>query len=268
MTNPRHRSIATIRLDAFIRLLNLRSICRFNDSILVTEYPKSGGTWLGEMVADMYSLKFPQNRFPHIQGCLYHGHYLQQFHSVKTIVLWRDPRDIVVSWYYHTLTSSVSHTSMQKHAHEALQLEDVTDIKNNLPSFIDYMFTGQRTPKFTWCDFFDSWFNNSDVFHTSYEQLSADSAGELVKLCHFFDSNPNRSMIDSIVAARSFEAVSGRKRGQNDPSSFLRKGVPGDWINCFSDEASGMLQSKIGNRLNQYCEKFIETGKANHNQPA
>jgi len=162
MTQSTQRSLLVIRLEASIRLLYLQTICRFNDSVLVTEFPKSGGTWLGEMVADAFKMPFPQNRFPQLSRCLYHGHHLKRFRSVKTIVLWRDPRDVVVSWYYHTLTSAVGHTSMQNHAHRALRFSDVDDIHTNLPAFIDYMFTVQPTPKFTWCEFYDNWFHEDN----------------------------------------------------------------------------------------------------------
>jgi hypothetical protein len=256
MTQTKQRSIATIRLEALIRLFNLSTISRFNDSVLLTEYPKSGGTWLGEMVADVCAIDFPQNRFPSSTRCLYHGHYLRRFPSVKTIVLWRDPRDIVVSWYYHTLTSTVGHSSMQYHALRHLDFTDVGDIKSNLPAFIEYMFTAQRTPKFTWTEFFDFWFDDTEAFHTSYEQLSHDAGHELTELCRFFGIPTSDDRIRAIVSARSFEAKSGRKRGQGDPSSFMRKGVPGDWVNCFSEDAVNSLQLRIGHRLEKYCNRF------------
>lgn len=42
--------------------------------------------------------------------------------------------------------------------------------------------------------------------------------------------------IDRIIAANSFEKVSGRKRGMEDRQQFLRKGVRGEWEEVFSEE--------------------------------
>jgi len=41
------------------------------------------------------------------------------------------------------------------------------------------------------------------------------------------------SAVEDIVAARTFERLTGRSKGQENTSSHLRKGVPGDWRNHF-----------------------------------
>lgn len=43
------------------------------------------------------------------------------------------------------------------------------------------------------------------------------------------------STIKRIVEKRTFERLTGRKRGQENASNHLRKGVPGDWKNYFED---------------------------------
>ena len=184
------------------------------------------------------------------------GHYLTEFRSVPTIVLWRDPRDIVVSWYYHTLTSNVSHPIVKKHALDHLHIRDLTDIRTNLPDFIDYMFTDQKVPKFTWVDFFNQWHENNNAFHTSYERLSDDPSTELAKICSYLKIDSIESEILKAVTDHSFEAKSGRRQGVSDNSNFMRKGVKGDWQNCFTEEATTRLKSKIDHRLEWYTENF------------
>jgi hypothetical protein len=40
-------------------------------------------------------------------------------------------------------------------------------------------------------------------------------------------------LVTEIVEARTFEKLTGRKKGQEDRNTHLRKGVPGDWVNHF-----------------------------------
>jgi hypothetical protein len=47
-------------------------------------------------------------------------------------------------------------------------------------------------------------------------------------------STLSREMLTEIVESRSFERLTGRRKGQENRGSHLRKGVPGDWVNHFT----------------------------------
>ena len=47
----------------------------------------------------------------------------------------------------------------------------------------------------------------------------------------------------------SFTTTSGRKPGEEDLSSFRRKGIAGDWTNYFSREAGEVFDSFAGDAL-------------------
>jgi hypothetical protein len=52
------------------------------------------------------------------------------------------------------------------------------------------------------------------------------------------------------VEATSFERLSlGRERGEEDPSSFFRKGVAGDWRNTFTEEDRRVFKREAGDSL-------------------
>jgi hypothetical protein len=53
-------------------------------------------------------------------------------------------------------------------------------------------------------------------------------------------------LMERVTAATSFEAMSGRKPGEEHPTSFLRKGVAGDWIGRLEPEALALLQESCG----------------------
>ena len=50
--------------------------------------------------------------------------------------------------------------------------------------------------------------------------------------------------------AASFEKLSkGRTRGQEDPTSFFRKGIAGDWRNVFTEEDKVLFKKEAGDLL-------------------
>jgi hypothetical protein len=52
------------------------------------------------------------------------------------------------------------------------------------------------------------------------------------------------------VESASFERLSrGRQRGEEDPSSFFRKGIAGDWQNVFTEEDKRVFKEEAGDLL-------------------
>jgi len=52
------------------------------------------------------------------------------------------------------------------------------------------------------------------------------------------------------VSSASFEKLSrGRSRGQEDPTSFFRKGVAGEWRNVFTEEDGKIFEEEAGELL-------------------
>lgn len=41
---------------------------------IVNEYPKSGGSWIAQMLGKALDLPFPRNRLPLMTSCIMHGH--------------------------------------------------------------------------------------------------------------------------------------------------------------------------------------------------
>lgn len=53
-------------------------------------------------------------------------------------------------------------------------------------------------------------------------------------------------LVREVVAARSFEKLTGRKKGQENRNTHLRKGVPGDWANHFSEVHVQQFKDRYG----------------------
>jgi hypothetical protein len=86
-----------------------------------------------------------------------------------------------------------------------------------------------------------------------YEDMIADPARETRALFRFLGVEHGDAVVGQVVEATSFEAMTGRKPGEEHPTSFLRKGVAGDWVGKLEapalaaiEEACGELMRKQG----------------------
>jgi len=87
-----------------------------------------------------------------------------------------------------------------------------------------------------------------------YEDLAENPAKGLRPLMVFLGADDRRATVQRCVSAASFRRwTKGRRRGSEDSSSLLRKGVVGDWKSVFTDadrrifnDAAGPLLIELG----------------------
>ena len=220
--------------------------------IVLNEYPKSGGTWIGGMLADALQIQFPRNRFPVLRKSIMHGHYIHPFGMRNVLCVWRDGRDVMVSWYHHCLFENEHENGqlVRKVRNDLGGDYDWKDIERNLPIFLNYSFSRQHSPRFSWSQFVDVWFRRENVIHTRYELFRSDAERELVKTCYNLTGDIiEHDKASEIVERYTFSSMSGRKPGQENKGSFLRKGIVGDWVNNFSQESKELFQYYAGHQL-------------------
>lgn len=245
------RKKTTLRAEGVYRRLFMILYANKKESFLLTEYPKSGGSWLTEMVAQMVAVDFPRNQFPTQRSSAFQGHYVRSYNQKNVIVLWRDPRDIVISYYHHAVIGNVhANPSHVKQVRKNCGILEPMNVKAELVKFIDLMFSGKIAPLgVTWCDFFDRWFGDEYVKHVKYESLLENANNELLALAEYLGRDVSPNDINRIVEEHSFERKSGRTRGEEDQHSFVRKGVSGDWVNYFNEESYAFFLDKVGDRI-------------------
>ena len=249
------QSLIRIRSRAVVRLAML-SVGKPFSRCLINEFPKSGGSWLAKMVAGGLELDFPQNVMPSTFPAIFHGHYMKEFPRVPKLILWRDPRDIMVSWYYHCLFGNERNNLARVEKNRArLGFENVEDIKGNMAPFIDWCFGPDGEPGITWGDFFDRWYGvENNTIHTSYERLRTAPVEEIGRLLHWLGAERTNTELEGLVDKYSFGRQSHRKAGEEEASSFLRKGIVGDWKNVFDETAERRLNSHLGDRIEKIQE--------------
>jgi|TARA_R110002096_G_scaffold272416_4_gene466074 hypothetical protein len=248
------RSNLAIKLDALQRLIMINCLSGFLPIYVVTEYPKSGGTWVGQMVSEILRVPFPRNKRPDFQSCLLHTHLLYMRTIKNVLVVFRDGRDVMVSQYFHMLfENEKSSPILVKKTRGDLSFKDYHDVEHNLPTFIDYIFDKESSSvspyHFTWTQFVNSW-RGKDVATVKYEDMVAEPTYSLRTILRQMGRDgPDESYLDSVAKKYSFENQAMRKPGEENRMSFLRKGRPGDWMEKFNRKSALLFDEYAGSEL-------------------
>ncbi len=250
------RSQFRIHLEAAKRLFMVNALSGVLPLYIVTEYPKSGGTWISQVLSECLGIPFPRNRPPKLESCLMHGHMTFSPLMKNVVVVQRDGRDVMISWYYHMLFQHDRNTQhLVEKTRQRLAFPDFEDIEENLPKFIEYVFESEQRSRspfhFTWSQFVDSW-HDKDVPKVSYEEMIEGPVRAVQNVIGRLGVDEvDAETVATIVDKYSFQAQSQRAPGQEDKSSFLRRGKPGDWKNKFNRRAAEVFDQLAGTQLVQ-----------------
>lgn len=88
-------------------------------------------------------------------------------------------------------------------------------------------------------------------FEIHYESLLENPHPALEHLLAFLGADRDSATIERIVEDNSFEKVSGRSRGQESSSSFLRKGITGEWEGVFTERDREIFREEAGELLSE-----------------
>jgi len=87
-------------------------------------------------------------------------------------------------------------------------------------------------------------------FAIRYESLLRDAAGEMTRLFQWLGCDAGEDTVTQVVQCNAFSVASGGRRpGEADPRSFLRKGIAGDWKNHFDEECNRRYCDVAGEAL-------------------
>lgn len=225
--------------NSLLRAANPFLIRHFSHSlrtIQVVEYPKCGGTWLARILRSYFGVTRETGVTKFVRrNAVFQTHELLNTRFHRSIVIARDPRDVLVSYYFHErYLENKKWISFDAESSDALNLHHYVrrKLENPKASF----------PGFTYEEFVKSWDKATDAVWTSYEALHCDTPSEIKKIIcalgHSYDEDRGQKAIDE----HDFKKITGRNPGENMPNDHKRIGIVGDWKNYFFLETGALVQ--------------------------
>lgn len=149
--------------------------------------------------------------------------------SARAFFVMRDPRDVVVSWYFSA-----------KKAHRLMgDLAEVRERLNEVDPTDGLCYSIKHLAEFGLFEAQRSWAEapaDSDFMIVRYEELTGpDSRSVFTGLLGHCGIDMPADGVDTLLATHGFQQMSGRKPGDEDQNTHYRKGVAGDWRNHFNE---------------------------------
>lgn len=219
----------------------------------VVEYPKCGGSWVRRML-ETYLHASPYHHDRYIsRNTVIQLHRLYSSRLCNPIVLYRDPRDVFVSYYFYERNQALRGTHLAITGHFDFSEQD--SVRAAFGRYLRAKLSAQTDPYFSYREFHESWSHCARKCVVTYEGFHRDAVGELGRAVEFLGFRPDPERIAHAVAYNTFEQVTRRKYGEErgkgveDNSKFQRKGVTGDWVNYFDDESSALIERELGDMM-------------------
>jgi len=229
-------------------------------TIFHVTHQKAGSQWLKAVFKSIDNKRTVESKIhekqffenPILAGGIYPALYCskQRFESVKipknsiVFVVIRDLRDTLISLYF---SMRYSHAVIDEFIQTTRDKLSALDVPSGLELLIDQNYIEPLAQIQT------SWLKSKKLI-MKYEEMIADEIKSFNIIFDYCKFNYPEELLMNAVKKSSFEKRSrGRKIGEEDVMSHLRKGIPGDWKNYFTEKLKTTFKKKYG-------EVLIQTG--------
>ncbi|GIY12021.1 sulfotransferase 1C4 [Caerostris darwini] len=261
---------------------NLESCKNFvfkEDDILVVSFPKTGTTWLQEIIycimngIDESLSKSLEDRFPYLEFIYpglasiekMEGQRLIKTHlpysllpedvlksNVKMFYILRNPKDVAVSYYHF------------------VRMMTAADYSGDFDSFFQDFLSDKVPYGPIWKHYEEIWSqkDNPNILILFYEDFHKDIHGSIRKISRFLNKDLTEKEICDIADHCSFSNMSQNPnvnyqhwddlgiRKQYE-AKFMRKGQVGDWKNYFNTEMNHRMDSWIDDNFSDIKASFV-----------
>lgn len=247
--------------------------------VVVVSFGKSGRTWLRVLISRFFQLRYQlgssaligfdnfKNRDRRIPAVFFtHDNYLRDFtgnavdkrdfYNKRVVLLLRHPADVAVSqffqWKFRMRPGKKSLNEYPEHGADVPVHEFVMH-----PAGLDKVI-----------DFTNAWARERprlrELLVVRYEDLRADTAGELGRVLRFMGQEPSAEELADSVAYASVENMRAleekrvfwlagsrmRAKDTSNPDSFkVRRAKVGGWRDYFDDAQAAAVERRIEERL-------------------
>jgi hypothetical protein len=224
-------------LDEVLTTAQLELTAEFNTGdIFVAGYPKSGNTWIQNMMAGLLfgvdtrlapdpliqdlvpDVHFKRFFRRYLSSMFFKTHDLPKPNYRRVIYLVRDGRDVMVSYFHHLAALG------------------------NSPDFLKLVSTGEGLFPCRWHEHLEAWTANphgAQIITIRYERLKDDTVTQLRRICDFAGLERERSFLKQVARNAIFENMRKKEErfGWENPNwprdkAFVRRGKVGS----FKDE--------------------------------
>lgn len=157
--------------------------------------------------------------------------------KTKVIYLYRNPKDVAVSYY---------------HFHK---FANYLETPENFGAFLQTFLNGQVDYD-CWFDHVRNWYDHRHEFNImfqSYEEMIKDLRAVILKFINFLGRSLDNKNVDIIVERSTFKNMklcpksnyenAGFPQFDNSVAGFMRKGIVGDWKNHFTVAENEMFNT-------------------------
>ena len=148
--------------------------------------------------------------------------------NYKTFFVLRDPRDLVISWYFSVLYSHQENVMVSEIKKELKKMNLTEGLKYSIEKLEEIgLFKVQKSWK-------EANLSSQETMLFYYEDLANDNFDFLTQLFQYLDIQMPKDQVFKLYQKNKFEKYTGgRKQGVEDINAHYRKGVSGDWKNYF-----------------------------------
>jgi len=225
--------------------------------VFVVGYPRSGTTWVCQLIADYLRLPFPRNTvLPVGFPAVVHGHEIVWKNYPKCVYVLRDGRDAELSMFYYAGRRTLDGTGRRTTRRMRKRFRNVHDLDNVRDHIADFIVQQQDRPiasRVAWGDHVRSYLEatNPNVVLLRFEDLVQTGEVALAKTVAQLtgkeaDMQRVRDTLNrySQDAQRPFIGSLGQSGG-----NYLRKGRTGDWRKTFTRKAAEVFDRYWGDVL-------------------